>query len=300
MILKRVARFFTPHGIVQRVDGRRFAAMRREQQKVWDAKLAMRERQVRDFMHGQGESRALPYSYQDSIDHLVSQGFDRTQVVEGSMPEESLDHVAKAIQMIPNSGPLNMLHIGNFVGISLSYLSHALVARNGNSVIVSIDPNLPHRGIQRPAEAVIRLLNRYGLQRNSVVLTGYSLAKSISNDGTIFDGQYDPFEQYNAEASCERQLDCLARLGATSFDVAVVDGNHETEYLRQEVAAVRRLLRPGGLLVIDDVCASWSNIQKVYTSLRNGDMKEVAADGRVGILQNYAEESEEALGAGSK
>ena len=92
--------------------------------------------------------------------------------------------------------PLVGLHVGNFLGVSLSHFVNYVRQRNEKSVVVSIDPELTHRGIEHPQKHVIAILNHFGLQGNAMICVGYSTSKSISNDGTAFMGEngseYDP------------------------------------------------------------------------------------------------------------
>jgi hypothetical protein len=65
---------------------------------------------------------------------------------------------------------------------------------------------------------------------------GYSGRKSVSNDGILFisenGSEYDPLSHFSDEQSCEDTLSNLAVLYEGRFDFAVMDGNHEAEYLR--------------------------------------------------------------------
>lgn len=45
-----------------------------------------------------------------------------------------------------------------------------------------------------------------------------------------------------------------------------MDGNHEAQYLRAEMVEVRRLLRPAGLLVLDDVFG-WRSLNPIAREL---------------------------------
>jgi hypothetical protein len=156
--------------------------------------------------------------------------------------------------------------------------------------VVSIDPDLTHRGIEHPQQHVIAILNHFGLQRNAVICVGYSTSKSLSNDGTPFVGEdgaeYDPYTRYQSEQSCEDTLSNLCATSEGKFDFAVVDGNHEGSYLRRETALVRRLLRSGGILILDDVSDVWSEIKAEYEGLQSNGWRALGADGRVGVLQS--------------
>jgi len=223
-------------------------------------------------------------AYQDAVDFLVHQGCDRTQVLEGSIPETSLDYCAAFL--LRNSAsykkPLLGLHVGNFVGISLAYFVKFSKELHADSLVVSIDPNLTHRGIYNPIQMVTKLLARYGLQKNAMILTGYSLEKCVSNDGAIITSDYDPFMRFPDECSCECVLNALTKLTQTRFDYAVIDGNHTGSYLQREIELIDSLLNVGGLLILDDI--GWTEIQNVYQQLSANKYKNLGGDGRVGIL----------------
>ncbi|MDB5290899.1 MAG: hypothetical protein JWL69_2140 [Phycisphaerales bacterium] len=210
-------------------------------------------------------------------------GCDRWQLSEGSISERSLELCASTILKHFSGRGVVGLHVGNFVGVSLAYVTAAVVGANASSVVFSIDPNIPHRGIHNPADKVLRLLGHFGLQKNSVVLTGYSLEKSISNDGKAYTSDYDPATNFATEVSCEDQITWLGRIAPQRFDFAMMDGNHEGSYLRREIKALDDLLAPGGMLILDDL--NWSEVSEVFMSAIGGGYRQVAGDGRVGILQ---------------
>ena len=209
------------------------------------------------------------------------------------MPESTLAFCSKTLDdLIPTADekPLIGLHIGNFLGVSLSHFVNYVRQRNEKSVVVSIDPNLVHRGIDNPQKHVIALLNHFGLQRNAVICVGYSGNKSLSNDGVAFIGEtgaeYDPFLAFDREQSCENAMTNLCAISQGRFEFAVLDGNHERSYLQRETATVRRLLKPEGVIILDDVSDSWADIKAEFDDLQSKGWCAVAADGRVGVLQN--------------
>jgi len=134
---------------------------------------------------------------------------------------------------------------------------------------------------------VMRLLNRYSLQSNIILATGYSLEKSISDDGrdyTTADVRPKTFDLYSNTPSCENQLHLLTKISAGKFDFAFVDGNHEKEYLRREIATIHSLLAPGGLLFIDDVDAFYG-LDEVYAQSDKLGFDKLGENGRVGVLR---------------
>jgi hypothetical protein len=123
---------------------------------------------------------------------------------------------------------------------------------NAQSAIVSIDPELPHRGVLDTGGTVTKLLRHLNLQDMVVRVTGYSLHKSISNDGIVFCG-YDPYEHFDTEDAPEFALSNLLRLLRERVAFVLLDGNHEPDYLRDEIRVAVELLIQGGVILIDDV-----------------------------------------------
>jgi hypothetical protein len=243
-------------------------------------------------------TKQIPYSYSAAINFLTSSGLSQSQVIGGSIPEPSLSFCSKVLDefiLATDGRPLIGLHVGNFLGVSLSHFVNYVRQRNDKSVVVSIDPDLTHRGIENPQKHVIAILNHFGLQGNAVICVGYSTSKSLSNDGTPFlddNGvEYDPYARFQSEQSCEDTLSNLCLTSQGKFDFAVVDGNHEGSYLRRETAMVRRLLRPEGILILDDVSDAWTEIKAEYDGLLSNGWRAVAADGRVGVLQSGSAQS---------
>lgn len=121
-----------------------------------------------------------------------------------------------------------------------------------------------------------------------MINVGYSAGKCISNDGEWFvgeNGEYNPYEKFEEEQACEGTLANLGILSPARFDFAVIDGNHEGTHLRREVELISPLLKPRGILILDDVSEGWAEIKEEYTSLQTLGWSAVGADGRVGILQ---------------
>lgn len=81
-------------------------------------------------------------------------------------------------------------------------------------------------------------------------------------------------------------LRTLETLASASFDVAFIDGNHEPGHLRQELQVMAGLVRPGGLLVVDDL--NWSELGEVVRGLSSeglGTYEQVVDDGRMAVLR---------------
>ncbi len=240
-----------------------------------------------------GAAQRIPYSYNAAVEFHAARGLPRADITGGSMPESTLAFCSKTLDdLIPatRDKPLVGLHVGNFLGVSLSHFVNYVRQRNEKSVVVSIDPDLTHRGIEHPQKHVIAILNHFGLQGNAMICVGYSTSKSISNDGTAFMGEngseYDPYARFESEQSCEDALSNFCALSEGKFDFAVLDGNHEGSYLQRETAVVRRLLKPNGILILDDVNEAWAEIKAEFDNLSSKGWRSVAADGRVGVLQS--------------
>jgi hypothetical protein len=227
---------------------------------------------------------AQDYSLAAALRFLLSRGLDEQQVRKGSMPEASLEFTGNILrEQLPSDRPLLALHVGNFVGFSLSYFTSLLRERHPDSLVVSIDPNVRHRGIENPQGHVMALLGRFGLLGNSVVIPGYTLEQNFG------DAWSDDLEQrYLAEAACHEVLGNLGRLSRGSFDLAVLDGNHAGEYLERELGGVRELLRGDSIVVLDDIGPFWPGVREVFDRTvadSNGGFAELGQDGRVGILR---------------
>ena len=222
------------------------------------------------LLHGQDHKAVIEF--------LVSRGLDRKQVIDGSIPLAPLEYIRRKTISRPRDG-LSILHIGNFVGVSLAFITAAAVDACPDAVVVSIDPNLPHRGIVNPQAHVLEVLSMCGLLSHSLIITGYSDGKTPSNDLAIVGG-YDPLEMFNRECACERVLHNLAALSIRTFDVIIIDGNHEAEHLKREIYACKTVLKPGGYLVLDDV--NWEGIGNI---LKTFAKQNIETDGRVGVMK---------------
>ena len=89
----------------------------------------------------------------------------------------------------------------------------------------------------------------------------------ISTNGS----EYDSLSHYSNEQSCQNSLTNLGLVYESRYDFAVMDGNHEAEYLRSEVDVVRRLLTPNGVLLLDDVSEGWADIRRNTRASRPKD-----------------------------
>jgi len=227
-------------------------------------------------------------SYEAYLIFLNSVGIDPSQSRDGSMPLDTLQFMQSYFDGLDASRPIIALHVGNFLGVSLAYLAYALTRLHPDSRVISIDPNLTHRGIARTMDTALALLNHFGLEDHVAILTGYSLEKNVSNQAEIFAG-YDPVANWENERACTYQLDTLNLVAGGRFDLCLMDGNHDPEYLARELERVQRLLRPGGLLVLDDVSDAWPEIQSAFTAISPTVFRKLGADGRIGVLLRCAD-----------
>jgi hypothetical protein len=253
---------------------------------------------VRELEARQGTNGSAPFDHDAAVAALVEgEGLDEQMVRDGSIPAESLRFVVVQLPAhLPHGRPALALHVGNFVGVSLASLSAALRDHHAESLVISVDPGIPHRGVEAPGRVALRLLERFGLTHNNLVISGFSREKSMRDDGLVC----GPHPAYTVDveaaaaalatdAACEDVVPNLARLLPGRFDVVMLDGNHEAAYLREELRDVGRLLRGGGLLVLDDVDGGvWEDIVAVFEELSSSPesgYRKVGHDGRVGLLE---------------
>ncbi len=197
---------------------------------------------------------------------LRSWGVPYIQVAGGSIPETDLTAIWNMIEKRCDP-PIIGVHVGNFVGVSLAYMATRLRTMDERNVVCSIDPNLTCRGIEETEKLVTRLLRTLDVQDTVLRLNGYSLGKSMSNDGYTFAG-YDPVKHYLEEEAPERQLANLTKVVAGKVDFVMLDGHHEADYLREEVGVCHDLLRSGGVLFLDDISDTWVSLQQEFEELR--------------------------------
>ena len=225
------------------------------------------------------------HDYEAIVQFLVSLDVPEHHVREGGVPLQSLQFIHNStMQALPTSRRLIGLHIGNFVGVSLAYITSALVKRSSEAICISIDPNLAHRGIASPQTLALSLLTRCNLQNNSIVAAGCSGLKRISNDATIFSG-YDPVKEFLNESACEHVVRNLGSILPGMVDLVFIDGNHEANYLKEELRNILPLLRPGAFVVLDNVDEAWEEIRQVCTHIDNYGLVPITHDDRVRIAQ---------------
>jgi hypothetical protein len=217
-----------------------------------------------------------------AIRFLVTRGLDEEAVRGGSIPEANLDFVGDVVAAhLPTDRPIRALHVGNFVGVSLCSVTWLARDRHPDSVVVSVDPNMTHRGIDDPQSHVLALLHHFGLLANSLIVPGYTLEQTAGETVN------DKFEtDYLENLACENVLAALGRLCGQRFDLVLLDGNHEEEHLEREFTAVGSLIADGGIVVFDDVSDSWDGVSNVFRRVvHRSQVTELGQDGRVGIVR---------------
>lgn len=219
--------------------------------------------------HPPSEARTRPFDYDEAVSLLLERGVDEDALRLGSIRARSMGFAAGIIARHAPPGPLRALHVGNFVGLSLTALSDILVRHDPDSIVVSVDPNLAPLGVDRPQNHVVALLTEFGLQRGNVVICGYTLEGRVGGPAG------------------ENTLPSLERLGQR-FDLAMIDGNHTPAYLRRELETIVRMLEDGGLLMLDDVSHSHEGVRRLFDELVADDawpLRRVARDERLGVLR---------------
>jgi predicted O-methyltransferase YrrM len=260
---------FVPHSVVMMAGD----VLNRPDRRLEESLALQRE-------HAAGRDHSQ-YSFEAAVAHLLARGLPEPEVRAGSMPEESLTRCRDVLRdRLAATRPLTILHVGNFVGVSLSWFADLARAWSDDSRVIAIDPNVTHRGLERPQEHVISLLTAFGLEDLVLLVTGYTLGKNPSDLDLD-----DPRGHFARDQSCPNALPKLAGLAPGRVDVAVMDGNHEPVYLRRELAEIRTLLRPGGLLVLDDVF-DWRSLAPVAAELEaSPGASLLARDDRFGVWQ---------------
>lgn len=281
---RAVARFLVPHGLA-------VARRERREQHRWEADIRRGSEETQRRQELLAKMATTPegftgYSHEDSMAFLVAdRGLDPDQVKHGSIPIDSLNAASLVLrEQLPHDRPLVGLHVGNFVGVSLAYFVDVLVSKHAQSVVVSIDPGTTHRSIVRPQEHALALLDRYGFGKSHVFAQGFSVLRSVGHEGFIPEGDYKDLTAHHAS---EGVLDSLTTAGNT-FDVAVMDGNHEGEYLQAEIERLYTLLRRGGILVMDDVEPDgiWVGVFEVFERTKSdGAFEFLEADGRIALFR---------------
>jgi hypothetical protein len=279
--MKQLLKIILPHGLVR----------------LWQRRQERGYQLSRDFFGGAHES-LHSFSYDEIIAFLCKRGLDEQQVREGSIPDSSLRYLASILlDASDKSGPLLGLHIGNFLGVSLAFLTSTVRNIHPNSIVLAIDPNLEHRGMAHPQDHVCALLHHFGLSSHVTLCCGFSCASNIANDGRNYEDNYRLLYAEEIAASVEQSIapqqiiSQLQRLGAGPFDFAVIDGNHESDYVRQELEQIHALMKPGALVFMDDVSEGWPMLKQVFETSNTSLYHCREGNGRIGVLEVLSDQS---------
>jgi predicted O-methyltransferase YrrM len=262
---RRALRWIVPYGVVARRHAREAArvdAERRARYAATQAAIARSSEPIHD--------------YQQLLAVAVEAGADRKRLEAASISLGSLQFILDRIEGGPG------LHIGNYAGVSLTYLT---VHTDG--LVVAVDPNVVRWGSSRAQDVVVRLLRDAGVDDRVLLLCGYSLERSPSYNGRILDG-YDPSVEHRNEAAPVEVLRNLRALGI-QFGWALVDGNHDGAYVKDELERLEPLLREDGVVFLDDCNASWPDIRAVFDTVGSGWSPD-GHDGRIGVLRRTKSE----------
>lgn len=223
------------------------------------------------------------YDYEESIRILVSYNLDEAEIRSGSIPEEDLNFLTFELKRcFRDHEKLNLLHIGNFVGVSLCYIANYVRQLHVDGLVVSIDPNIEHRGIVHPEDYVKKLISYFQLDKNILLLDAFSLEKNPKNDGGVL---YTNKIELKIENGCSHALINLTKISSDKFDICIIDGNHKSEYLLEEINSLVMLIKSGGLIVLDDILF-WEDVKRVFDQLQiDKSFQLVASNDRIGIIK---------------
>ena len=265
-----------PHGLVRLVQARQERGYR----------LGRASIEARHRVSGASLSHAA------MVDFLVARGLPRDQVTEGSVPAATLEFLGGFLEeRCSGDRPVRGLHIGNFVGVSLAWFAGLAARIHPASVVVAVDPNIPHRGVVHPQDHVSALLEEAGLSDRVLLVCGFSRAKNVGDDGRNYLENYRLLDATEAVARVENEhaphgvLDNMATLAVGGFDFVLIDGNHEAAYVAGELSALRSLLKPGSLVFLDDVSEGWPMLKQLFEDSAGRGFRAVASDGRAGVLE---------------
>ncbi len=252
-------------------------------------RLRRRRRRDRDRQRYQELPPAVErdFSYDDLVDALEGLGVPEAVTRLASIPAPNLAFIdERLVAHLASHTPSVGLHIGNFVGVSLVHLAATVGAHSPGSLIIAVDPDLPYRGLDHNQDRVCALLERFGVADRVLLVRGYSDAKMPGAIGAMADAP-----ESSATAAPARVLTNLDRaLAPRSLDWALLDGNHDGEYLHAELARLLGVMKPGSLVFLDDCDDSWPEVAAAFDAEgRSAAWRAVATDGRIGVLERTPE-----------
>ena len=86
------------------------------------------------------------------------------------------------------------------------------------------------------------------------------------------------------QPSCEDLIPNLARVGVTEADFVLLDGWHEFNYTVREIREVAALLKPGGVILMDDVEHLEGPRRAFEIASQDDNLVSQGTPGRIGIL----------------
>lgn len=279
--MKQLLKWILPHGVVRMLQTRQERGYQRSRELI-------------------GHSPAVQpdFSYEDIVRFLRQRGLEETQIREGSIPSDSLRYITSFLpDLAAPHQSIRGLHIGNFLGVSLASVTSAAANIHPDAVVVAIDPNLEHRGISHPQDHVCALLTHGGIAANAILCCGFSDEKNVANDGRNYLENYRLMTSEEIAAALRQQhapdsvILQLQRLNAGPFDFALIDGNHESTYVRQELQRLHPLMKPGGLIFMDDASEGWPMLKQVFETSDSDRYQCLESDGRIGVLKVLAHSS---------
>ena len=233
-------------------------------------------------------TKPTPLEYNEIVSFFIkSYGIDKSHILGGSIEEKHCHRIVYAIQKQFNNKRIIGLNVGNFLGVAFSFILSRIVQNNDETTMVSVDPNIPHRGIVDLEDKFVACLDAFNLHRNSMVINGYSLNKNVSNDGVTFDN-YNPNTSFDNEKGCTGVLQKLSKIGHKNFHFILLDGNHHSDYLTQEMELCSQLLDTGGLLFLDDINENWKLLRQsafAFIEKDSSEFEELYYDGRILALK---------------
>ncbi|MFN3231046.1 MAG: class I SAM-dependent methyltransferase [Alphaproteobacteria bacterium] len=292
--MKSLLRDILPYGVITR---RRRAKAERTREALLATRPDYHERrrkllaEYNDYRASQSSAGDIkPFDYENAVRSLVALGLDEEKVRRSTIPESGLKFALSTLEKNLDIGrPVTALHVGNFLGISLCALAGFLRDANPDSMVVAIDPNITHVGINAPHRYVSKLAEDYGLLSTILPIASFSWERNAGDFETTKPDQLDIENPYD-DLAFDNALPLLTRCTAPhSFGVALIDGFHEADYLENELTMIRPLLTDGAIVILDDVNDAWADLKALYQGLDQQQWTDLGTDGRLGVLKKVGD-----------
>lgn len=184
-------------------------------------------------------------TYIEYIEQNVSltEEWGREATIQETLGGNILDEEAQKLYEIikENTHVKDALQIGTYIGYSGVFIANPLQERKGT--LTTIDPNHPHRNINKPQDVAKDVYKKLGLN-NVKFIEGYSNQQNSIYDQTI--------RFVKLENRKEHILDNLIKENK-KFDFIFIDGNHNPEIVTQDFSKSVQLLNPKGIIIMHDV-----------------------------------------------